>query len=160
VNDRPKLTLERTFQASIDEVWDLWTTRDGIESWWGPEGFSVVVHDLDLRPGGGLVYAMTATGADQIDYMKKAGMPLTTEQHVTYTEIDRPRRLAYRELADFIPGVEPYEVEVFVELQEVDAGTRLVVSFDRMHDERWTELAVLGRRSELERLARLLAARS
>src|SRR5205823_13949104 len=51
VIDRPKLTVERTFRASIDEVWELWTTKDGIESWWGPDGFSVAVRDLDLRPG-------------------------------------------------------------------------------------------------------------
>jgi hypothetical protein len=46
-----------------------------------------------------------------------------------------------------------------VELSEVDDGVRMVLTFDRMHDERWTELAKLGHESELERLARVLAAR-
>src|SRR5439155_6931575 len=26
----------RTFQASAKEVWELWTTKEGLESWWGP----------------------------------------------------------------------------------------------------------------------------
>ena len=26
------------FKATLEEVWELWTTKDGIESWWGPEG--------------------------------------------------------------------------------------------------------------------------
>ncbi len=159
MTDRPKLTLERTFKASIEEVWELWTTREGIESWWGPEGFSVAVSDLDLRPGGELVYAMSATGAEQMEYMTKAGMPLITEHRLTYTAVDPPRRLAYKDLADFIPGVEPYEVTTLVELSEVEDGVRLVLTFDAMHDNEWTRLAVMGRESELGRLEALLAAR-
>jgi uncharacterized protein YndB with AHSA1/START domain len=160
VRVRPKLSLERTFQASIDDVWELWTTKEGIESWWGPEGFSVVVHELDLRPGGKLSYAMTATGPEQAEYMKKAGMPITTENRVTFTKVEPPRRLVYNELADFIPGVEPYEVETIVELSQVSDGVRLVLTFESMHDEHWTEMARLGRESELGRLAKVLAARS
>jgi uncharacterized protein YndB with AHSA1/START domain len=159
VTDRPKLTLERTFRASIDEVWEMWTTKEGIESWWGPEGFSVAVSDLDLRPGGRLSYAMSAIGPEQMDYMVKAGMPLTTVHKLTYTDVDPPRRLAYKDMADFIPGVEPYQVETAIELQEVEAGVRMVLTFDAMHDDRWTQLAKLGHESELERLAKVLSAR-
>jgi uncharacterized protein YndB with AHSA1/START domain len=140
-------------------VWELWTTKDGIESWWGPEGFSVTVRELDLRPGGDLNYAMTATGAEQVEYMVKAGMPISTEHRLTFTEIDPPRRLAWRGVADFIPDVKPYEIETVIELHEVPDGVRLVVTADAMHDERWTQMARLGRESELERLAKVLAAR-
>jgi uncharacterized protein YndB with AHSA1/START domain len=160
LSERPKLTLERTFKASIDEVWELWTTKEGIEAWWGPEGFSVAVRDLDLGPGGELFYAMSATGTEQSDYMKKAGMPLTTEHRVTYTEVEPPRRLAYDQLVDFVPGVEPYQVETLVELLEVTGGVRLVLTFEAMHDDLWTRMAILGREGELGRLAQQLAARS
>lgn len=159
MTDRPKLTLERTFKASVDEVWELWTTRNGVESWWGPEGFSVAVRELDLRPGGDLVYAMSATKPEQIEYMTKAGMPLVTEHRVTYTEVDPARRLAYKSMADFIPGVEPYEVDTVIELHEVENGVRMVLTFDRMHDDAWTRLAVMGHESELGRLDALLSAR-
>ena len=155
---RRKVTLERTFNAPIEEVWDLWTTKAGIESWWGPDGFAVKVSKLDLRPGGELVYAMTATGSDQIDYMKKAGMPVTTVSRLTYTEVDPPRRLAYSQLADFIPGVEPYQVPTTVELDSTPLGVRMILSFQAMHDEHWTSLAVMGWESELGKLAKLLAA--
>ena len=76
---RRKVTLERTFQADLEDVWKMWTTRHGIESWWGPEGFRVKVHSLDLRPGGELTYAMTATAPEQIEFLRKSGMPLTTK---------------------------------------------------------------------------------
>ncbi len=156
MTERPKLTLERTFHASIDEVWELWTTKEGIEAWWGPEGFSVAVRDLDLRPGGELWYAMSATGADQIDYMNKAGMPLVTQHRLTYTEVDPPRRLAYEDIVDFIPGVEPYRVENLIELHEVGDRVRMVMTFDAMHDDHWTRLAVMGWESQLDKLTKLL----
>ena len=153
------MTLERTFDASIDEVWDLWTTKEGIESWWGPDGFAVKVLKLDLRPGGLLLYTMTAIGPDQIAFMKNAGMPLASETRVTYTEVDPPRRLAYSTLADFIPGVEPYDVTTAVDLYSISHGVRLVLTQDAMHDENWTNMAVMGWESELGKLARALAKR-
>jgi uncharacterized protein YndB with AHSA1/START domain len=159
VTDRPKLRLERTFAASPQEVWELWTTREGMEAWMGPEGFNVTVQQLDLRPGGTLVYAMTAVGPEQVEYMTKAGMPLVNVNEVRFVEVDPPRRLVTRNVADFIPGVEPYEVESILELEQEAEGTRLVLTFEAMHDARWTEMARLGHESELRKLADLLAAR-
>src|SRR6201995_4951619 len=98
-----KITLERTYKASLRAVWELWTTAEGIESWWGPEGFTTKVQTLDLRAGGELRYAMTATGADQVEFMKGAGMPLTIEGRIIYKEVIANKRLAYTHLADFIP---------------------------------------------------------
>jgi uncharacterized protein YndB with AHSA1/START domain len=159
VTDRPKLTLERTFAAHIDEVWELWTTKEGIESWWGPEGFSVAVRDLNLRPGGSLAYTMAAIAPEMIEYMKKAGMPVSNQHSLRFTEVDPPRRLAYLEKVDFIPDVEAYEVETVVDLSEVPGGVRMVLTFESMHDDRWTQLAVMGREAELRRLADVLAKR-
>jgi uncharacterized protein YndB with AHSA1/START domain len=154
---RRRITLERVYPADVQDVWDLWTTKDGIESWWGPGGFAVTVRKLDLRPGGELLYSMTATGPSQIGFMKKAGMPLTQELRITFTEIVPLRRLAYIHLADFIPGVEPYDVATVVELQRVAEGVRMALSFDAMHSDEWTERAVMGWNSELGKLEALIA---
>jgi uncharacterized protein YndB with AHSA1/START domain len=157
---RRRIALERVYRADLQEVWDLWTTKDGIESWWGPGGFAVTVRKLDLRPGGELLYAMTAIDPPQIEFMKKAGMPLTQQLHVTYTEIVPLRRLAYVHLADFIPGVEPYDVAAVVELQRVAEGVRMILSFEAMHNDEWTERAVMGWNMELGKLEARLVARS
>jgi uncharacterized protein YndB with AHSA1/START domain len=158
--DGPKrtITMERTYKASIADVWDLWTTKEGIESWWGPDGFEVKVRKLDLRPGGELLYAMTAIALPQIQFMKKAGMQLTTEARITYTEIVAQRRLAYIHLADFIPGVKSYDVATKIELHPNTPGVRMVLTFDAMHDEQWTQRAVMGWESELGKLAKVLEA--
>lgn len=150
---RKRITLERIYRADARDVWDLWTTKAGIESWWGPGGFMVTVRKLDLRPGGELQYAMTAVDPPQVEFMKKAGMPLTQELRITFTEVVPRRRLTYVHLADFIPGVEPYDVATVVELHETAEGVRMVLTFDAMHSDEWTKRAVMGWESELGKLA-------
>jgi uncharacterized protein YndB with AHSA1/START domain len=156
---RRRVTLERTYAgATVDEVWEMWTTKDGIESWWGPDGFEVKVRSIDLRPGGQLAYAMIAIAPPQIEFMSKAGMPTVNECRLTYTELAAPRRLAYTHVVDFVPGTAPYDVSHLVELYAVDGGVRLVLTFDAMHDEPWTQRAVMGWQMELGKLEAALAA--
>jgi uncharacterized protein YndB with AHSA1/START domain len=154
-----KIVIERTFEASIEDVWELWTTSEGIESWWGPEGFSVKVHELDLRVGGQMAYAMTAVDPPQVQFMKKAGMPLTTVARLTYTEIVPSRTIAYTHRADFIPGVEPYDAGNKVDFFAVEGNVRMVLTLDPMHSDEWTQRSVMGMESQLGKFARVIASR-
>ena len=154
---RRRITIERTYKASAEDVWDLWTTKEGIESWWGPAGFSTKVLKLDLRAGGELLYAMTATAPAQAQFMKNAGMPLTTQARIAYSEVVIQRRLAYIHLADFIPGVEPYDVATLVEFHPTGQNVHMVLTFDAMHDEEWTQRAVMGHESQLGKLEKVIA---
>lgn len=156
---RRTVTLERTLHASMKEVWELLTTKEGFESWWGPEGFRSEVELFELRPGGQLRYTMTATGPDQIAYMKNAGMPLAIAAKATITAVDPPRRLAYTHLADFIPGVQAYEISESVDLEPTADGVRMIVTLQAMHDDVWTARSVAGWEMQLAKLATVLAQR-
>jgi uncharacterized protein YndB with AHSA1/START domain len=156
---RDHFSIERTYAASISEVWDLWTTKDGIQSWWGPEGFEVTVTSIDLRPGGHLLYQMTATAPQMVSFMQSQGMPLSTECRVTYLEVSPPLRLAYSTLTDFIPGVAPYDVTTVVEFQQIQDGVKLTITSEVLHDDVWTERARAGHESQLRRLDALISAR-
>lgn len=160
MSTRERITMERTFEATLEDVWELWTTKDGIESWWGPEGFEVEVRTLDLRVGGLLLYAMIARAKEQIAFLERAGMPLVNVSRVTFTEVSPLERLAYVHLADFVPGVAPYDVATSVDLAEDRGRVRMTLSFDAMHDAHWTRMAVMGWESELGKLARVLSART
>ena len=154
------ITLERVYEAPIEQIWALWTTKDGIESWWGPDGFTVSVEKIDLRPGGELRYTMTATGPEQIAFVDGAAMPRTNELGVTYLDVDPPNRLVYSNLVDFIPGHGAYEVEVLVELTpESDGRVRMTLTLEAMHDAEWTNRAVAGWENELDKLDRLVQER-
>jgi len=154
---RRRITIERNYQAPIQDVWNLWTTKEGIESWWGPDGFSVKVRRLDVRPGGELHYDMTATAPPQVEFMKKAGISLTTQARIRYAEVTVHRRLVYTQLADFVPEVSPYDVSTTVELHRSGQSVRMVLTFDAMHNEEWTQMAISGREGELGKLDKVLA---
>ena len=101
---------------------------------------------------------MVATAQEQIEFMKKAGMPVSTETKATYTEVVPQRRLAYDNLVDFVSGVAPYSASTVVELHPDAKGVRVVVTLFAMHDARWTELARMGFLSQLGKLDRVLRA--
>ena len=155
-----KIVLERDFPGSVKDAWELWTTAEGLESWWGPDGFFVKVHAIDVRPGGVLLYSMTASGAEQRAFLERAGRPTSSDHRVTYVEVEPLRHLAYDHLVGFVPGVPPYETRHEVDFHEAGSGMRLVVTIEAMHDEEMTRMAVMGWTSELTRLWRRLASRA
>jgi uncharacterized protein YndB with AHSA1/START domain len=154
------IRLERTYDTSAAKIWELWTTAEGIESWWSPDGFVTEVRELDLRPGGELVYAMTATAPEQVEFMKNAGMPLTVESSKTFTEVSEPTRLAYNSLVDFVPDKEPYEHLTVVDLTPADDRVRVAMTVEPLHDQVWTERLLAGRNNELDNLATVIAKRN
>lgn len=44
----------RTFNASLDRVWDAWVNPEKFAKWFGPTGFKARVKEHSLKPGGAL----------------------------------------------------------------------------------------------------------
>ena len=150
------LRLEWTYPAPPEKIWRLWTTKDGIEAWWPPEGFTAEVHELDLREGGELRYTFTATAQPQIEFMQSIGMPLSTTALKRFSVVEPVRRLAYDSLVDFVPGMEPYWQATTIDLAPEGGGTQVVMTTDPLHDDEWTQRLVAGRENELASLERVL----
>ena len=145
--------LERTYDAPAELVWQLMTTAPGLDEWFAPDGFETQVSDLDLRPGGQLRYIMSATGPDQVEFMRTAGIPLSSPVLKTFTEVVPLRRLAYASLIDFVPGHEPYEHLTTIDIAVDGDHTNLVMTLEPLHDETWTREHRAHRSSELDRLS-------
>lgn len=150
------LVLRRSYLASPELIWDLWTTPESIGAWWAPDGFTTTVDELDLRPGGTLTYTMTATAPEQVAFMEQNGMPLATVSHKEFTEIDEPNRLAYTSLIDFVPGLDSYSHLTTVTIERTEQGTDVTMEMEPLHDEVWTERILAGRSNELDNLTRLI----
>src|SRR5690242_20764904 len=61
------------------------------------------------------------------------------KKNVQFVEVDPPRRLVHRDVADFIAGVDAYDVETIVALDETEGGTHVVLNFDAVPDRPLTE---------------------
>ena len=63
--DNLTVTLVAEFDASIDQVWELWSDPRKLERWWGPPGYPATVETHDLTPGGQVEYRMTGPDGDR-----------------------------------------------------------------------------------------------
>lgn len=151
------IRLERFYDAPVEALWELWTTKPGFESWWGPAGFATEVTEIEVRAGGRIVYVMTAVDPEIAEFVRRQGTPVATTQVLTIAEAIPYRRLVTSNVVDFIPGVPAYETGMVVEMEGTDTGSRLVVTIEVMHDPSWTEMAVKGWESQLEKLRQRLA---
>jgi uncharacterized protein YndB with AHSA1/START domain len=144
--------LERTYDAPAELIWELCTTAEGLEEWWGPAGFETRVSELELTPGGQVRYTMTATGAEQVAFVRNLGMPLSSDFRRTFTEVDPPSRLAYVSVIDFVPDQEPYEHLTVIDIERAGEATNVVMTLDPLHDETWTHEYCAHRGDELDNL--------
>ena len=147
-----KVVIERTYRAKLEELWSLWTTKEGFEAWWGPEGFRVEVHALEPRLGGTLHYDMIADAPEMVAAMKQMGRPLSHETRGTFSELEPHARLALTHLIDFLPGVKPYDSTIRVEFFPTGQNVRMVVTLEPMHAEEFTKMSAEGFTSQLKKL--------
>jgi uncharacterized protein YndB with AHSA1/START domain len=152
--------LERTYDAPAELIWELLTTASGLEEWWAPDGFETRVDSIELRPGGQLRYAMTATAPDQVAFMQNTGNPLSVELRKTFTAVAPPTRLAYLSLIDFVPDHEPYEHLTTIDIEPAGDHTKVVMTVDSLHDETWTQEYCAHRSIELDNLATAIKRRT
>lgn len=106
----PSLTIRRTFPVSPDALFAAWTNPLHLAHWWGPTGFQVVDHTMDVRPGG--TYRITMRGP-QGDVYTSVG---------TYREVSPPERLVFTFAWEETP---PHETLVTITFKATAAGTEM-----------------------------------
>ena len=151
----PSRTVEarHTINATAEEVFDAWVTPELLEAWWGPEGFTTVVRELEPREGGKFWFEMTSSSGTVSGV---AGF---------YRELDRPERLEF-EFTEHCTADLPDEVAppversyVRVEFKARGAQTEVVVTHTGLSSD-YGELAGWGWSSSLGKLNGALEARS
>ncbi|PRD41111.1 SRPBCC domain-containing protein [Phyllobacterium phragmitis] len=153
------ISFDRVYDAPVEDVWALWTTKEGLEEWFAPEGMRFEVSTLDLRVGGAFDHVMTAVGAEQVAYLANLERPRSVRVSGRFLEIERHRRLRIRFEMDFVPGVEPYPYDMLVEIHAEAGQVRMVLTADRHPDPEMTRGAIIGFTSQLQRFDRAVAAR-
>ena len=155
----PKFVIERTYRASVDELWELWTTKEGFESWWPPEGFRAEVQAIEARPNGKLHYEMIAETPEMVAVMKELGLPASHVERARFSEFRPLERLVLAIMMDFLPGVTPYEGTLTVDFFPSGEWVRMVVTLSPMHNEHFTKMAAQGLESQLKNMDKRIQSR-
>lgn len=147
------LVVERIYEADVAELWELWTTKDGFESWWGPEQFRVEVHVIEACLGGLLHYDMIADTPEAVAAMESMGAPTSQPCRGSFSEFITRERLGLTQIIDFLPGVAPYYSTIAVDFIPVaDGRVHMVVTLSQMHDAATTGMQSEGFTSQLAKL--------
>jgi uncharacterized protein YndB with AHSA1/START domain len=115
-----QLTLDvvAEFDASPEQVWDVWENPRKLERWWGPPGWPATYTRHDFEVGGEARYYMTSPEG---------------ERHygwLRFDLIDAPRRCEFAngfsgDDGEPVPGLVP--AGGIVELESTGSGTRMLV---------------------------------
>lgn len=123
--------IERTFDASIDLIWAMWTEAEHFANWYGPMGAKIPNAAMDVTIGGQRHITMemdTPGGQMQMFFVGE------------YLEIDPKTRLVYTErMADAdgnalsaeqmgMPAGTPMDTSVVVELTDLGGRTKMVMT--------------------------------
>lgn len=101
-----EIVITRIFDAPRERVWQAWTDPAQIVQWWGPNGFTNTLQEMDVRAGG--IWRHIMHGPDGTNYPNK----------VVYAEVVPPTRLVYTHADDTEKHACQFRVTVVFE----DAG--------------------------------------
>ena len=125
------VVIERSFDAPVELIWQMWTDPEHFAAWYGPDGASIPVAKMDVRVGGTRLVGMevhTPNGPMQMWFTGEYREVVLNERLV-YTESTCDENGNVLSPADMgMPEGHPTTTEVRVELTDVGGRTKLVMT--------------------------------
>jgi uncharacterized protein YndB with AHSA1/START domain len=112
------LTFERTLNAPRETVWKAWTDPKLVAQWWGPNGVTNPVCEVDPRVGGVLHIVMEA--GEEMGPAKGMKWPMKG----TFTEVVAPERLVFKSQAFSSPDEKEAAIETTTEVTLLEDGNK------------------------------------
>jgi uncharacterized protein YndB with AHSA1/START domain len=125
------VVIERSFDAPVNLIWQMWTVPEHFKAWYGPDGSTIPVAKMDVRPGGKRLVCMEVATPDGPVQMWFSG---------EYREVVENERLVYTEAVSDQNGDvlspsdsgatqgHPTTTEVRVELSTMGDRTKVVMT--------------------------------
>ena len=120
VNERPSLSLTRSYKAAPEKVWRAWTDPQALKEWFRPDAaFSTPLAEADVRVGGRFHIVMKNPKGEEFDV---SGV---------YKEVVANRKLVFTWAWK---GTPERESLVTVTLRPSGAGTELELKHEQFFD--------------------------
>jgi uncharacterized protein YndB with AHSA1/START domain len=137
--------IERTFEATAEDVFDAWTSPEVIGRWFRPaKGWREAEAEVDLRVGGRVEVVMRTPEGDPV----RAGGE--------YTLIDRPNKLAFTWTFEDDPSNEQM---IEIEFTEQDGATTVVFVNSHISEARRRDAQDEGWNACFDEFGRVLASK-
>ena len=80
------VVIERTFDAPVHTIWQMWTQPEHFKKWYGPRGFTVPVAEMDVRVGGKHLFCMASPDGSMKMWSTGAYLEVVPDQRLVYTD--------------------------------------------------------------------------
>jgi uncharacterized protein YndB with AHSA1/START domain len=125
------VTIERSFGAPVELIWQMWTDPEHFAAWYGPDGATIPTAKMDVRVGRTRLVSMEVQTPDGPMRMWFTGeyREVVENQRLVYTESmsdENGNVLSPEELG--MPAGHPTTTEVRVELEEVGGRTKMAMT--------------------------------
>jgi uncharacterized protein YndB with AHSA1/START domain len=130
-HDDDSMVIERQFDAPVELVWQMWTAPEHFKAWYGPDGATIPVANLDVRVGGRRHVCMEVQTPDGPMQMWFAGEHREVIEHerLVYTESMSDEHGTLPSNDDpGDPRAHPATTEVRVELEDLGGRTKMVLT--------------------------------
>lgn len=78
-----EIAITRIVKAPRELVYEVWTNPKHVVHWWGPNGFTYTIHEMNVKPGG--MWRFIMHGPDGTDYPNK----------IVFKEVVKPSLLTF-----------------------------------------------------------------
>ena len=127
------IVIERTFDAPIDVIWQLWTQPEHFQNWYGPRGFTVPVAEMDVQVGGRRFVAMESPDGSMKFWTVGEFTEIVPNERLVYTEnLSDADGTIITETSEH--GIPPMSTVVTVVLEAVDGGTKMTMTHAGLPD--------------------------
>lgn len=125
------VVIERSFDAPVELIWQMWTDPEHFKAWYGPDGATIPVANLDVRVGGTRLVRMDVTSPNGPMRMWFTGqyLEVVENQRLVFTESisdENGNVLSPSEMG--MPEGHPTTTEVRVQLEDVAGRTKMVLT--------------------------------
>jgi uncharacterized protein YndB with AHSA1/START domain len=123
------VVVERTFDAPVDLIWQMWTKPEHFKNWYGPKGFTVPVAEMDVRVGGKRLICMTSPDGSMKMWTTGEYTEIVPNERFVYTEspADENGNVVSPSAMGMLDGY-PATTEVTVLLEDLGGRTKMVMT--------------------------------
>jgi uncharacterized protein YndB with AHSA1/START domain len=152
------MVITRRFEAPVERVWNAWIDPGQVKQWWGPQGFTAPLANMDVREGGtSLVCMRSPDGVDMYNtWTYERVEPNARLEFVNHFVDKDGNRLEPSALG--LPEGIPFGVRHVLVLTPADGGTELTLTEYGYTSDQVVEISRMGMQQVLDKLAGVLSA--
>lgn len=129
VHLKDAVVIERFFDAPASLIWQMWTDPEHFKKWYGPQGFTVPVADMELRVGGKRLVCMVSPDGKMKMWTTGEHLEIVPYERLVYSESPADEQGNVMSPAAMgMPDGYPTTTKVTVLLADMDGRTKMTLT--------------------------------